>query len=85
MKRFSLRPSEVRTRVFEMLVAPVREAYDEERRLRISRQFEAPLWQLLTQRPAHLVTANYAGRRQQYAACAGTGIWRVGTVCRITG
>ena len=50
---------EVRARVFEMLMSPVREKYGPDVRLRISNQFEAPLWQLLEQQPAHLLTANY--------------------------
>lgn len=51
---------EVRSRVFYGLTGPVRESYDEEVDLLISNQFEAPLWQLVTQQPMHLLPANYA-------------------------
>ena len=50
---------EVRERVFTGLMAPVREAYDESVNLRISNQFEAPLWQLVNQQPLHLLPGNY--------------------------
>jgi penicillin amidase len=51
--------SEVRNRVFTMLMQPVIETYGEDRELRMSNQFESPLWTLLTERPAHLLTENY--------------------------
>lgn len=51
---------EVRASVFEMLMSPVRDAYGQDVRLRISNQFEAPLWSLLTEQPRHLLSANYA-------------------------
>ena len=51
---------EVRLRVFHGLMEPVRAVYDEPVRLRISNQFEAPLWQLLTMQPMHLLPGNYA-------------------------
>ena len=50
---------EVRDRVFDMLVAPVRDVVGEDVRLRISNQFEAPLWQLMEQRPPHLLSDDY--------------------------
>jgi len=50
---------EVRERVFTGLMAPVRAAYDEPVNLRISNQFEAPLWQLVNQQPLHLLPGNY--------------------------
>jgi len=50
---------EVRSRVFHGLMGPVREHYDEDADLLISNQFEAPLWQLVTRRPLHLLPANY--------------------------
>ena len=52
--------AEVRNRVFTMLVQPVIERYGEDTELRISNQFEAPLWSLVTDKPAHLLAANYA-------------------------
>jgi len=51
---------ELRASVFDMLMAPVREAYGPDIKLRISNQFEAPLWNLLEQQPRHLLAANYA-------------------------
>ncbi len=50
---------EVRTRVFHGLMAPVHSAYDEPVELLMSNQFEAPLWQLVQERPRHLLPANY--------------------------
>jgi penicillin G amidase len=50
----------VRQRVFHGLMQPVQAAYDEAVNLRISNQFEAPLWQLLTTQPMHLLPGNYA-------------------------
>jgi penicillin amidase len=52
--------SEVRNRVFTMLMQPVLDTYGEETELRISNQFEGPLWSLVTERPAHLLSDNYA-------------------------
>lgn len=51
---------EVQSRVFYALMAGVRETYGADVSLRISNQFEAPLWALVTQRPAHLLPADYA-------------------------
>ncbi len=48
---------EVRRRVFDGLMAPVHAAYDAPVDLLISNQFEGPLWQLVTRRPAHLLPA----------------------------
>ena len=50
---------EVDQRVFHALTAPLRAAYGEEVRLRRSNQFEGPLWQLVTERPLHLLPAGY--------------------------
>ena len=50
---------EVRQRVFHGLMAPVQAAYDEAVDLRISNQFEAPLWQLVNEQPMHLLPGNY--------------------------
>jgi penicillin G amidase len=50
---------EVKARVFEMLMSPVRERFGSDVKLRMSNQFEAPLWDLLEQQPSHLLTANY--------------------------
>jgi penicillin amidase len=50
---------EVRRRVFHALTAPARAAYGEDIRLRVSNQFEGPLWSLVTARPLHLLPADY--------------------------
>jgi penicillin amidase len=52
--------NEVRNRVFTMLIQPVLETFGEETRLHISNQFEGPLWLLVNEKPAHLLTDNYA-------------------------
>jgi len=49
----------VRARVFDMLMMPVRDQYGADVQLRISNQFEAPLWDLLDEQPGHLLTADY--------------------------
>ncbi len=43
-----------------MLMTPVRATFGDDIRLRISNQFEGPLWQVVTERPAHLLAADYA-------------------------
>ncbi|MDA0705461.1 MAG: penicillin acylase family protein [Proteobacteria bacterium] len=50
---------EVRQRVFDALMTPVREAYGDDVQLRMSKQFEAPLWSLLTEQPEHLLPAGF--------------------------
>jgi penicillin amidase len=55
--------SEVRKMVFDALTSPVATAYDGEVDLWISNQFEGPLWALLTERPMHLLPANYESWR----------------------
>jgi penicillin amidase len=50
---------EVQARVFHALMASVRTAYDDDVRLRISNQFEAPLWSLVSEQPEHLLPADY--------------------------
>ncbi len=51
--------STVRNRVFDMLSTPVVERFGADVPRQRSNQFEGPLWQLVTERPAHLLTANY--------------------------
>ncbi len=51
---------EVEKRVFHALMAPAREAYGEDIRLRRSNQFEGPLWSLVTERPLHMLPRDYA-------------------------
>lgn len=50
---------EVQSRVFHALMSSVRDTYGHDVRLRISNQFEAPLWSLVTERPLHLLPADY--------------------------
>ena len=50
---------EVEKRVFHALLAPARAAYGEDVSLRRSNQFEAPLWQLVTEQPLHLLPRDY--------------------------
>jgi penicillin G amidase len=50
---------EVRQRVFDGLLAPVRAHSEAVPDLLISSQFEGPLWQLVTERPRHLLPAGY--------------------------
>ena len=49
-----------RRQVFDALMTPVRDVHGGEVELLISNQFEEPLWALLTERPAHLLPANFA-------------------------
>lgn len=46
---------EVERRVVYALLAPAREAYGDDVRLRLSNQFEGPLWSLVTEQPMHLL------------------------------
>ena len=50
---------EVERRVFHALMAPAREAYGDDVRLRLSNQFEGPLWSVVTERPLHLLPSDY--------------------------
>ncbi len=50
----------VRDRVFSMLMQPVRDRFAAEARLSMSNQFEGPLWALVVEQPAHLLSAEYA-------------------------
>ena len=50
---------DVRARVFHALTGSVRELYGDDVSLRISNQFEAPLWSLVIQQPEHLLPADY--------------------------
>ncbi len=50
---------EVERRVFHALMAPARDAYGDDVSLRKSNQFEAPLWSLVTERPLHMLPADY--------------------------
>jgi len=55
---------EVERRVFHALTAPARAAYGDDVRLRVSNQFEGPLWALVTEQPMHLLPRNYDSWQQ---------------------
>jgi len=55
---------EVERRVFHALMAPAREAYGDDIRLRLSNQFEGPLWSVVTERPMHLLPNGYDSWQQ---------------------
>ena len=50
---------QVRSRMFHALTGPLREAYGSDVSLRLSNQFEAPLWSVLTEQPEHLLPAGF--------------------------
>jgi penicillin amidase len=50
---------EVRQRIFDALMTPVRDAYGADVRLRMSNQFEGPLWSLLSEQPMHMLPAGF--------------------------
>ena len=50
---------EVERRVFHALMAPVRAAYGDDVRLRVSNQFEGALWAAVTEQPMRLLPGNY--------------------------
>ncbi|MDH3274574.1 MAG: penicillin acylase family protein [Gammaproteobacteria bacterium] len=50
---------EVQAQAFHALMAPVRDEYAGNLSFRISNQFEASLWTLVTEQPAHLLPAAY--------------------------
>jgi penicillin amidase len=65
---------EVRNRVFTMLMQPVSERYGENTELRMSNQFEGPLWQMLSERPPHLLNENYASWQDLMISAVDTNI-----------
>jgi penicillin amidase len=52
--------TQVRMMIFNALMLPVTEAYEDEIDLRMSNQFEGPLWAILEARPQHLLPADFA-------------------------
>lgn len=65
---------EVSSRVFEMLMTPVQNAYPHTVPLRTSRQFEAPLWSVVTAQPSHLLTDNVPSWRSLLLAAIDSNI-----------
>ncbi len=57
---------EVQARVFHGLSGPVRAAYGDDVQLRISNQFEGPLWALVTEQPSHLLPGRYASWQELF-------------------
>jgi len=55
---------EVMAKVFRLLTIPVRDAYGADVDIRPSNQFEGPLWQVIHEQPAHLLTADYSSWKQ---------------------
>lgn len=53
----------VRDRFFDALTDPVRQRFGDDAPRRMSNQFEAPLWQAVTERPAHLVVPGHESWR----------------------
>jgi penicillin amidase len=50
---------EVQSRVFHALIAPARAEYGDDVELRLSNQFEGPLWALVSEQPDHLLPGKY--------------------------
>ncbi len=50
---------EVQSRLFHALMQPARDEYGEDVELRISNQFEGPLWTLVSEQPGHLLPGQY--------------------------
>ena len=55
---------EVERRVFHALMAPAWATYGEDVRLRLSNQFEGPLWSVVTGQPLHLLPSDYQDWRE---------------------
>ena len=56
--------AEVRDRVFTMLMQPVYAELGTDTRLRMSNQFENPLWQMVSEQPRHLLADDYSSWRE---------------------
>ncbi len=50
---------EVQSRIFYALMAPARTEYGDDVELRLSNQFEAPLWALVSEQPEHLLPGQF--------------------------
>jgi penicillin amidase len=50
---------EVQSRIFHAMMKPARDVYGDDVELRISNQFEGPLWALVTEQPEHLLPGQY--------------------------
>lgn len=65
---------EVQSQLFHALMAPVRAAHGDDADLRLSNQFEAPLWSLVSERPEHLLPGQYASWQEFLVAAVTTTI-----------
>jgi len=65
---------EVQARVFHGLMGPVRVTYGDDVKLRISNQFEGPLWALVTEQPMHLLPGQYDNWQALFADAVGASI-----------
>ena len=65
---------EVQARVFHGLMGPARVAYGDDVKLRISNQFEGPLWALVTEQPLHLLPGQYDNWQALFADAVGASI-----------
>jgi penicillin amidase len=58
---------EVQSRLFHALSAAARDAYGEDVELRLSNQFEGPLWALVSEQPRHLLPGQYSTWQELFA------------------
>lgn len=65
---------EVQARVFHGLMGPARVTYGDDVKLRISNQFEGPLWALVTAQPMHLLPGQYDDWQALFADAVGASI-----------
>ena len=50
---------DVGQRVIDMLMSPIRDEFGPDTYLPVSKQFEAPLWEMVNKKPANLISSNY--------------------------
>lgn len=65
---------EVQARVFHGLMGPARAAYGDDVKLRISNQFEGPLWALVTEQPMHMLPGQYDNWQALFAGAVSENI-----------
>ena len=65
---------EIRQRVFELLSTPVKTRFGSSARRSLSNQFEGSLWNLLNEKPAHLLPASYSSWEQLMLEAVDTNI-----------
>ena len=72
--------AEIRKRVFESLTAPARVKHPQTKFVPSS-QFEGPLWQVVTERPAHLLDPRYASWEAELLASVDAALESLGKKC----